>query len=266
MKVLMTDPSSFEVIDVKNPWMTNNLYKVNTRTAILQWESLKITLERLGVEVQIIDRIPYLEDMVFTANCGLVRKSGFVVSNMVHESRAKESSQYISFFATSGYLVYRLPTKYKFEGQGDALWHPNKRVLFGGYGFRTDIRAYFEIQKIWPDVEIVPLKLVDESLYHLDTCFVPLDENSVMLYEDAFDEQSLKSIKDYFMDIITIGCNDALKFCCNAVMVDKTIVLNKGISDMLRETLQLKGFKVIEIDLSEFLKSGGSAACMVIKI
>ena len=58
---------------------------------------------------------------------------------------------------------------------------------------------------------------------------------------------------------------DALRFACNAINVGRTIVLNK-VSSKLSGELEHLGFKVIQVELTEFLKAGGAAKCLVMKL
>ena len=58
---------------------------------------------------------------------------------------------------------------------------------------------------------------------------------------------------------------DAGNFACNAVNIGDTVILNKA-SDPLKARLMLNGFKVREVNLSEFLKAGGSAKCLTLKL
>ena len=64
---------------------------------------------------------------------------------------------------------------------------------------------------------------------------------------------------------ITIREADAVSFACNAINVGRTIILNK-ISSRLSGELEKLGFKVIQIELTEFLKAGGAAKCLVMKL
>src|SRR5206468_273344 len=66
-------------------------------------------------------------------------------------------------------------------------------LLWGGYGVRTSLQADRHLAEML-DVEVVPLRLVDERFYHLDTCFCPLPEGRVFYYPDAFDRESLERI------------------------------------------------------------------------
>jgi N-dimethylarginine dimethylaminohydrolase len=58
---------------------------------------------------------------------------------------------------------------------------------------------------------------------------------------------------------------DAGNFACNAVNIGDQVVLNKA-SDPLKARLMLAGFAVHEVELSEFLKAGGSAKCLTLKL
>jgi len=49
------------------------------------------------------------------------------------------------------------------------------------------------------------------------------------------------------------------------VNIDQTIVLNR-ISPELEATLRASGFNVIQVELDEFLKAGGAAKCLVMKL
>ena len=84
-----------------------------------------------------------------------------------------------------------------FEGQGDAIWHPAKQMLWGGYGHRTSLAAYQEIAEKLA-VPIIALELHTNDFYHLDTCFCVLDPNTVLIYSEAFTKEGLKLIHHFF--------------------------------------------------------------------
>jgi N-dimethylarginine dimethylaminohydrolase len=109
--------------------------------------------------------------------------------------------------------------------------------------------------------------LVDPRFYHLDTCFCPLSNGDVMYYPAAFDAESQKRIESRYSAAkrIRVSEADALRFACNAVNVGRTILLNQ-ISAELSAELQSRGFHVIEVELSEFLKAGGAAKCLVLRL
>ncbi|MFO5440884.1 MAG: TIGR00300 family protein, partial [Dolichospermum sp.] len=58
---------------------------------------------------------------------------------------------------------------------------------------------------------------------------------------------------------------DAVNFACNAVNVDSIVIMNKA-SDGLKSRLAEVGFQVIETPLTEFLKAGGAAKCLTLRV
>ena len=64
---------------------------------------------------------------------------------------------------------------------------------------------------------------------------------------------------------IAISEADAVNFACNAVNIDLVVVMNKA-SVELKERLVAAGFEVIETPLTEFLKAGGAAKCLTLRV
>ncbi|MGB3295421.1 MAG: TIGR00300 family protein, partial [Phormidesmis sp.] len=140
------------------------------------------------------------------------------------------------------------------------------RWLWAGYGFRSELDSHPYLAK-WLDVEVLSLRLVDQRFYHLDTCFCPLTEGYLLYYPPAFDAYSNRLIE---MRVpaekrIVIGEVDAINFACNTVNVDRIVVMNKA-SDELKRKLGDRGFTVKETLLTEFLKAGGAAKCLTLRV
>ncbi|HJN66163.1 MAG TPA: amidinotransferase, partial [Pirellulales bacterium] len=55
------------------------------------------------------------------------------------------------------------------------------------------------------------------------------------------------------------------RFACNAVVVGKTVITNSG-CPQLHEALAGRGYEPQETDLSEFVKAGGSAKCLTLRL
>jgi lysine-ketoglutarate reductase/saccharopine dehydrogenase-like protein (TIGR00300 family) len=56
-----------------------------------------------------------------------------------------------------------------------------------------------------------------------------------------------------------------VNFACNAVNVDHIVVMNKA-SEELKARLADAGFRVLETPLTEFLKAGGAAKCLTLRV
>ena len=261
---LMCEPKYFEVSYVINPWMAANIGKVNKSLATQQWKQLYETLSRKA-SIMLIEPVAGLPDLVFTANAGLVtKKQEVIISSFRHTERQDESQHYKRFFEDANYQVKPLPSNIIFEGAGDALFDAQGELWFGS-GPRSDAAAISEIANVL-QVSINPVELIDPRWYHLDTAFCPLTDGFVIAYKKAFSDESVTDIQNKLgHKLIWISDEDANNFACNAICIDHEVILYRASSE-LKATLKRYNFNVIEIDVSEFMKSGGSCKCMTLEI
>src|SRR5690606_15808738 len=126
---------------------------------------------------------------------------------------------------------------------------------------RTRMEAWYHVARI-TGAAIIPLTLRDPRYYHLDTCLCVLTTRAAMYIPGAFDAESLERLQAGFEDLIPISAADAANFACNAHCPDDRHVLIQRGSEATVHSLQRRGFEVIELDTSEFMKSGGSVFCL----
>jgi lysine-ketoglutarate reductase/saccharopine dehydrogenase-like protein (TIGR00300 family) len=245
--------------------MEGNIHKSSRDRAVSQWEKLHHTLKELAI-VDLVEGQPGVPDMVFTANAGLVLGDNVVLSRFYHPERQGEEPHFKKWFEDNGFSVFELPKDLPFEGAGDALLDREGRWLWAGYGFRSELDSHPYIAK-WLDIEVLSLRLIDDRFYHLDTCFCPLTGGYLLYYPEAFDSYSNHLIEKRVPPEKRIALTepDAVNFACNAVNVGQTVVMNKA-SDDLKQQLAEVGFTVIETPLTEFLKAGGAAKCLTLRI
>lgn len=268
-RVLMTSPAHYEVAYVINPHMAAHVGEVDEAEASTQWRTLRDAYESLGITVNVIEGQEGLPDMVFCANQTLpyyradsgIR--GVIMSRMHAEQRRGEVDHFEKFFRGIGLEITHLPDHIQaFEGMGDAIWHPLRYLLWGGYGFRTSREAYEFISREL-DVPVLLLELGDEDFYHLDTCFSPLDEDTVLIYPGAFTDAGLAIIRRLFDRVLEAPEDESRNlFACNAHCPDGEHVLIQAGCTTTNSMLRQAGFTPIEVETDEYLKAGGSVFCM----
>ena len=265
IRFLMCAPDHYDVDYVINPWMEGNIHKSSRDRAVDQWHKLFHVLKDNAI-VDLVQPQKGVPDMVFTANAGLVLGDTVVLSRFFHKERQGEEPFFKQWFEDKGYTVHELPKDLPFEGAGDALLDREGRWLWAGYGFRSELDSHPYLAK-WLDIEVLSLRLMDERFYHLDTCFCPLNGGYLLYYPPAFDSYSNRLIEMRVPSEkrIAIAEADAVNFACNAVNIDSIVVMNKA-SDELKGRLQSAGFEVIETQLTEFLKAGGAAKCLTLRV
>ncbi|MDB6020867.1 MAG: hypothetical protein JWQ04_724 [Pedosphaera sp.] len=264
-RFLMCPPDLYEVDYVINPWMEGNIHKSSHEAAVTQWQGLCALLEK-HAEVERIAPQPRLPDMVFTANAGLVVGKKFVLSRFLHRERQGEEAHFKKWFKKQGFEVFELPADLPFEGAGDALLDRAGECLWAGYGFRSELDSHPHIAR-WLNLEVVSLRLIDPRFYHLDTCFCPLEDGWLLYYPQAFDAYSNRLIEQRVPaeKRIVVDEADAARFACNAVNLGKKLFVNQ-LSVALRTRLEAAGFEVIETPLNEFMKAGGAAKCLTLRL
>jgi N-dimethylarginine dimethylaminohydrolase len=262
---LMCPPNLYDVNYIINPWMVGNVHASSQPRAAAQWRNLYEAVSKIA-NVELIEPEPGSPDMVFTANAGLERNGIVAISSFYHPERQGEEPHFRRWFQQAGYTLIDTPRTTPFEGEGDALFATDGSCLWTGYGPRTAASSHRALQEVW-GIPVVPLHLIDPRFYHLDTCFAPLEGGYIMYFPEAFDHVSLHRIEAFYPPEkrIVVREADAVCFACNAINVGRTIILNK-ISSRLSGELEQLGFKVIQVELTEFLKAGGAAKCLVMKL
>ena len=263
-RLLVCPPDHFGIEYEINPWMRVTNASDPKRSQV-QWKGLISTLENeVGVQLDRMDAVAGLPDLVFTANAGIIAEGKAVPSRFRHPERQREEEYFERWFKKQGYQVIKLEPTLFFEGAGDLLGFPD--VWFGGYRQRSEIRAYSRLTEIFQKV-ILPLELVDNKFYHLDTCFCPLSGGELLYYPGAFDGYAQSVIESHIDKHrrLAIPPHEAARFACNAVCVNHHVVLPSGCPETMR-LLEERAYKPHPVELDEFMKAGGSAKCLTLAL
>lgn len=268
--VLMASAAAFDVTYVINPHMAGNVGSVDRALAQHQWEALTEVYRSLGFEVNVIEAVEGLPDLVFTANQsfpGQLPSGEWVAlqSHMHSPMRRGEEEVVADWYRQRGARVVKMSRDQgfiPFEGMGDAHWFPDRRLIIGGHGFRSHRDIYDRIATTF-EVPVVAVELVDERFYHLDTCLAPLDERTALYVPAAFTEAGREVLASLFERLVEVPFAEAAELlACNGHCPDrKHFIVQAGATETAALVRGL-GFEVIEVDTSEFLKSGGSVFCM----
>lgn len=255
--LLLCPPDHYGIEYEINPWMSR-ARGADTPMVQAQWKGLYEKLCSLNANVSLITPQPKLPDMVFTANAGLTVGRRFIPSNFRHQERSGEAPFFANFMEERGYEIVWLPENLYFEGEGDALFGTD--ALFCGYKFRTDINSHRAVADLLGCL-VISVELVDPRFYHIDTCFCPLPDGGAFWFPGAFDEYGQRAIRDRIPDIIDVPEEEATFFCCNAVVLERDIVLPQG-PDKLIAKLRDRGYTCHPLPMTEFLKAGGACKCL----
>jgi N-dimethylarginine dimethylaminohydrolase len=262
---LMCKPEYYGVSYVINPWMTGNVNKTSVQRAQEQWDNLVAHLAALA-RIEFVEPQPGLPDMPFTANAGFVFGRTAIPSRFRCVERQGEEPHFNEWFVSHGFAVDQMPAGIPFEGAGDALIDRGAPRIWAGWGHRSASESHDFLRDRF-GVEVISLRLVDDRFYHLDTCLCPLEGGYVMYYPPAFDDASNRAIERATREEqrIIVADDDAVDFACNAVNVGDAVIVNRASAGLTGRLTSL-GLRVMQTELTEFLKAGGAAKCLTLRL
>jgi N-dimethylarginine dimethylaminohydrolase len=274
-RILMCRPDHFAVSYAINPWMDPAGWAAQDRqlaeSARREWQVLHAALSSQGAEIELVPPVAGLPDLVFTANAAVVMDGKALLARFRHAERQREEPHFERAFralAARGDIdsVEHLPEGLVLEGAGDCVWDGMRGVFWMGYGPRSDRVARRAVEDAF-GLEVVALELADPRFYHMDTTLCPLTRGEVMYFPGAFTADGLRDIRARISPIsrIEIDAEDAEKLAANAVCIEDTIILSQC-SAGLRQRLEGRDYRVIETPLGAFLRSGGSAFCLTLRL
>jgi N-dimethylarginine dimethylaminohydrolase len=258
-RYLMCRPTHFAVTYRINPWM-DPAAPYDNALAVRQWESLRQTYLDLGHTVELIEPLPGLPDMVFSANGATVVDGRVLGVQFRDAERADEAPAYASWFRERGFAV-TMP-KHTNEGEGDILLAGD--VLLAGTGFRTSHASHAETQEVLRR-PVITLQLVDPAYYHLDTALCVLDPTTIAYLPSAFSPGSQAVLKQLFPNAIIATPQDAAVLGLNAVSDGHTVVLPRQ-ATTLTAALRAAGYETVGVDVSELRKAGGGPKCCTLEV
>ena len=265
-RYLMCRPEHFTVTYRINPWMEPTR-PTDTGLALRQWQTLYDTYRSLGHQVELIDPVPGLPDMVYTANGGFTLDGIAYGARFRFAERAPEADHFAAWFAANGFEVV-VPAEVN-EGEGDFLLAGD--TIIAGTGFRSSGDSHREVAEVFGR-EVLSLTLVEPLFYHLDTALTVLDPvvapgqtAGIAYLPEAFDEASRGILAERFPDAIKVGHDDGAVFGLNSASDGYNVLVSPravGFAAQLRE----RGYNPVPVDLHELLLGGGGIKCCTLEL
>ncbi len=266
--VLVGPPHHFAITDVRNEHMRNQIGKVDVDQALHQWSRFCDSIQDLGLEVHAIDPPSAQADAVFTANPSLCTsdRAGnprVILGRMSHPNRIPESECHRCAYQQLGLRCEELPQKItSWEGNGDTLRDLTRPLLWCGLGPRSELSGHIAAGEML-DLSVAFLELQDPRYYHLDTALALLNGKTAAFVRDAFTAEGIDLLHTAFDHLIEVDPVEAeSRLAGNMWSPDGKHVLITSETPVTSNKLEEMGFRPIEIETGEFLKSGGSVFCM----
>ncbi len=244
----------------------NTQVPVDVDRAHVQWEVLRNTYLSLGHRSS--SSSPWRASPTWcspptvdssSASAPTARSSAFL-------SEAPRASRTATGSASAGIDVIE-PAQIN-EGEGDFL--ALRTMILAGTGFRTSLEAHIEAANAL-DRPVVSLELVDPRFYHLDTAIAILDDGNGDAPPTSRTSRA-RSAATASARCVTCSRNaiicreaDALVLGLNSVSDGHNVIVPSA-ARRFAEQLRERGYTPVPVDLSEFLKSGGSVKCCTMEM
>lgn len=252
--VLVARPIHYGIDTPINIWQEKYAGQIDKTLALKQFEDMIEALEKAGVRCHFLDPISGATEQKDTRDIGIISSKGAIAGHFKKDIRMGEVASFIKFCVENGIplLKYGIP----FEG-GDFFFLDETECLIG-IGLRSEIRT----NEIEPLLKRKVQFIHHATSHHLDAVFNIVSPNLVVAHNKYFAEQDY--LKD--KDIIELNDQDVWDMSANFLLLEENRILADSGCHEFNKKLKAKGVEVIEVDVSELKKNGGSIRCMTLEI
>lgn len=260
-KVIMCEPQYMEIREVINEtqkYYTQN--NIDQDLAMNQHRKFTSSLRANGVEVLLLPPDNTFPEQVFTRDIGFTIGNQVFVAQMASSIRKGEEKALQKRLNFRGSPFIEM-TEGIIEG-GDVMI--NQHTVYVGISSRTNKRAVAILQEALPNFKIIPIPFHEEYL-HLDCVFNILSRDEALYFPAALSDETIMMLKKQFR-LIEVTEEEQFTLGTNVLSIGNKKVYSLPSNQIVNEKLRERGYDVIEIDLSEIIKSGGSFRCCTMPI
>ena len=234
----------------------------NLELAHKQHAELVAAYEHFGVKVHLVGPEPELPMQVYTRDSSFMTPYGAVITSMSQPWRRGENYAAIRNYEKLGIPIYDMVTAGNFEG-GDFNVIEEGVLLLGCGGERTQIEGNEQIAE-WFRAEgwEVRIAYFDPYYVHIDLMVVPIEEKLTAVCLACTEPGIVDWLKEKGHEIIDVPFADTMDLGCNFMSLGNKRVILPSHSQTLSQQLKMRGFEVVEVDMSEISKTGGGIHCM----
>ncbi|CAN7217140.1 dimethylarginine dimethylaminohydrolase family protein [Rossellomorea sp. LjRoot5] len=259
-KVVVVSPENMQINEIINETQKHFLKEnIDIDKAVSQHNTFVEALEENGSEVIHLQPSPEFNEQVFTRDIGFTIHDQFFVASMNTDVRRGEVKT-LKHWLEENEVPYN-ELLHSIEG-GDVL--VDEENIWIGVSGRTNQLAIQSLRnQLTPyTVHELPLR---EDILHLDCVFTIISSDWALVYPPAFTKEDLETIKKHY-NIITVTDEEQFQMGPNVLAIGNQKIISLTQNQALNERIRAEGFDVIELDLSEIIKSGGSFRCCTLPL
>jgi N-dimethylarginine dimethylaminohydrolase len=260
-RVILCSPQYMTIRDVINETQKHFQNEgIHIERALEQHEKFVQTLRSHGVEVILLPYHKKYPEQVFTRDIGFTLGETVFVADMASDVRKGEENVLRQWLEDEGFSYYNIVGDH-IEG-GDVII--DRKTIYVGLSNRTNQKAADHLQRLLSSFEVkaVPFK---ERYLHLDCVFNVISPELALIYPEALTEEDIKLFGSRY-ELIEVSKDEQFTLGTNVLSIGNKKILSLPVNKEVNKQLRERGFEVIEVDITEIIKSGGSFRCCTLPI
>ncbi|PWA13244.1 hypothetical protein DCC39_02015 [Pueribacillus theae] len=260
-KVILCPAHHMEIREVINHTQEHFAKEdIDKSLAAEQHKHFTDALESYGIEVVLLPADKKFPEQVFTRDIGFTLGNTVFLGNMRREIRQGEE-KILEEQLAKHHIPFQSLQKGSIEG-GDVIIDRNK--LWIGVSTRTSKEAIDELQKQLPHLEVTAVPFLDDYL-HLDCVFNIVSPDEAVIFPKALDKKMVDALAAHY-DLIEVTEEEQFTLGTNLLSIGNRTLFSLPMNKNINKKLKERGFNVIEVDISEIIKSGGSFRCVTLPL
>lgn len=260
-EVILCRPVYMEILEVINRTQEKFIKEnIDTNLALKQHDKLQEVLKSHGVNVINLKPSKEFPEQVFARDIGFTLGDIVFIANMKREIRQGEEDFLKEYLKTRQTPFQTL--QYGFIEGGDVIIDNNH--IWIGLSDRTTDEAIDELKGHLPNFHIKPIPFPAKYL-HLDCVFNVISPTEALVYPPAFSKEDLSFLADHYQ-LIEVSEKEQFTLGTNVFSLGNKKIISLPINTDVNRDLRKNGYTVIEVDITEIIKSGGSFRCITLPI
>ncbi|WP_368503706.1 dimethylarginine dimethylaminohydrolase family protein [Alkalihalophilus sp. As8PL] len=259
--VLLCEPTYMKIEEAIND--TQEHYKeenIDVDKAIEQHKNLVHALKTEGVDVHLLQAKENFPEQVFTRDIGFTIDKTIYVGALKRSIRQGEEKVLKEFLMENDYSFKEIKGG-TIEG-GDVII--DGEHIFVGNSSRTATLTVDQLRKDHPHHQIHLIHF-DEKYLHLDCVFNPLSRDVALIYRDAIETEAVKKLEQQY-HLIDVSEEEQFTLATNVLSIGNKKIVALPVNKYTNQKIKEAGFSIIEVDLSEIIKSGGAFRCVTMPL
>lgn len=261
-KVVMCQPQYMNIRNVINETQKHFQDEgIHIQRALKQHDHFVKTLLSYEIEVVLLPYHAKYPEQVFTRDIGFTLGETIFVADMAHDVRKGEENVLRQWLEDEGISYYNIIGD-QIEG-GDVII--DRDTIYIGLSNRTNREAVNLLSGLLnKQFDVVSIDFPEKYL-HLDCVMNVISEKTALIFPEALKNSDITMLASRY-DLIEVSQEEQFTLGTNVLSIGNHTIISLPVNTKVNDSLRSRGFHVIEVDITEIIKSGGSFRCCTLPL